>query len=131
MVLLDWSVRESFHLLHYLSKQTVDRNRFEVIVVEYYSRVSEAVKKFEDQVDAWILLEMPDECYYHKHLMYNVGIAMAKSEVICICDSDAMVKPTFVKSIVNAFNRNPNIVFHIDQFRNMNRDFYPFNYPSF
>lgn len=131
LVLLDWSVRESFHLLHYLSKQTVDRSQFEVILVEYYSRVSEAVKKFEDQVDTWILLEMPDECYYHKHLMYNVGIAIAKGEVICICDSDAMVKATFIESIINAFGRNQNIVFHIDQFRNMRRDFYPFNYPSF
>jgi len=131
LILIDWSVRESFHILDYLSRQTIDRDMFEVVVVEYFSRVSDAVQKFEDQVDTWILLEMPQKCYYHKHLMYNVGIAIAKGEIICICDSDAMVKPTFVQSIVSAFDRNPNIVFHIDQFRNMRRDFYPFNNPSF
>ena len=51
LVLLDWSVRESFHLLHYLSKQTVPRSKFEVIIIEYYSRVSDAIRQFEDQVD--------------------------------------------------------------------------------
>ena len=38
LILLDWSVRESFHLLHYLARQDVPRDDFEVLVVEYYSR---------------------------------------------------------------------------------------------
>lgn len=33
LVLVDWSVRETFHLLHYLGKQDVDRDFFEVIIV--------------------------------------------------------------------------------------------------
>ena len=40
IVLLDWSVRESFHLLHYLGRQNVPREHFEVIVVEYLTRDS-------------------------------------------------------------------------------------------
>jgi len=35
LLLIDWSVRESFHLLHYLRKQDVDRDLFEVIIIEY------------------------------------------------------------------------------------------------
>jgi hypothetical protein len=53
LVLLDWSVRESFHLLNYLSEQTVSRDDFEVIIIEYYSRISPALKAVEDQVDTW------------------------------------------------------------------------------
>jgi len=60
-IFLDWSVRESFHILHYLSRQTIARDRFEVVVIEYYSRVSEAIRKYEEQVDTWVLLEMPEE----------------------------------------------------------------------
>jgi len=131
LVLLDWSVRESFHLLHYLQKQTLPRDYFEVIIIEYYSRVSEAVKKFEAQVDTWFVLDMPSNCYYHKHLMYNAGIVVAHGEIIMIGDSDAMVRPTFIESIIKAFEGDPKIVYHIDQFRNLRRDFYPFNYPSF
>ena len=93
LILLDWSVRESFHLLHYLARQEVPRDDFEVLVIEYYSRVSEAIRKFEDQADGWLLLEMPEDCYYHKHVMYNAGIVLARGEVCVVCDSDAMVKP--------------------------------------
>ncbi|MDF1756786.1 MAG: glycosyltransferase family A protein [Legionellaceae bacterium] len=131
LILLDWSVRESFHLLYYLSKQTLPQDQFEVIIVEYYSTVSPAIKKFEDQVDTWALLEMPEEAYYHKHLMYNAGLALSKGELIIICDSDAMAKPTFLQSVVDSFKQDPNIVLHIDQFRNNRQELYPFNYPTF
>jgi hypothetical protein len=131
LILLDWSVRESFHLLHYLARQDLPRDAFEVLVIEYYSRVSEAVRKFEGEVDTWLLLEMPGDCYYHKHLMYNAGIVLARGEILVICDSDAMVKPSFIRAILEAFEREPRIVLHLDQFRNNRRDLYPFNYPSF
>ena len=131
LILLDWSVRESFHLLYYLARQDVPRDAFEVVVVEYYSRVSEAIRKFEAEVDTWALLEMPEACYYHKHLMYNAGIVLARGEICVICDSDAMVKPTFIRSILEAFEREPQLVLHLDQFRNNRRDLYPFSYPSF
>jgi hypothetical protein len=131
LILLDWSVRESFHLLHYLARQDVPRDTFEVLVIEYYSRVSEALRTFEGGVDTWLLLEMPEDCYYHKHLMYNAGIVLARGEICVICDSDAMVKPGFIRAIVEAFERDPQVVLHLDQFRNNRRDFYPFNYPSF
>jgi|GEM_PF-2081489 hypothetical protein len=131
LILLDWSVRESFHLLYYLAKQSLPKNQFEVIVIEYYSYISDAIKKYENQVDTWILLEMPKNCYYHKHLMYNVGIAVAKGEIIIICDSDAMAKPSFLKSVLLAFENDADIVLHVDQFRNNRRDLYPFCFPSF
>ena len=131
LVLLDWSVRESFHLLHYLDQQTANRDDFEVIIIEYYSRISPALKQFEDQVDTWLVLDSPENCYYHKHLMYNAGIVVANGDIIMIGDSDAMVKPTFIEAIIKAFDRDRRIVYHLDQFRNLRHDFYPFNYPSF
>jgi len=131
LVLLDWSVRESFHLLHYLDRQNIPRDWFEVNIIEYYSRVSEPLKKFEEHVDNWILLNMPTGCYYHKHLMYNVGIALSAGDIVMIGDSDAMVRETFIETIVDAFEEDPKIIFHIDQFRNMRRDLHPFCYPDY
>lgn len=131
LVLLDWSVRESFHLLHYLSEQLAQRDSFEVIVVEFYDTVSDAIRRFEDQVDTWLVLEMPRNTLYHKHLMYNAGIAVAHGDIIMIGDSDAMVKPTFIQRIIDTFAADPGIVYHMDQFRNVRRDFHPFSFPSF
>jgi len=131
LILLDWGVRESFHLLHYLQNQSVSREAFEVILIEYYDSVSPAAEAFEPQIDTWILLQMPPDCYYHKHVMYNAGIVFSKGRVLMFGDSDAMVRPTFAETILQAFERDPLIVYHLDEFRSARRDFYPFNYPSF
>jgi hypothetical protein len=131
IVLLDWSVRESFHLLHYLQEQDVPRDQFEVILIEYYSRVSPAAERFAPEIDTWALLDMPAECYYHKHLMYNAGLTLSRGDVCVFCDSDAMVKPTFVGAILKQFDSDPDVVLHLDPFRNTRRDLYPFSYPSF
>jgi hypothetical protein len=131
LILLDWNVRESFHLLHYLAGQSVDRDQFEVVFIEYYSRVAEPLKQFAEHVDTWVLMEMPESCIYHKHLMYNCGLAFARGDIIVLCDSDAMVKRSFIETIIRHFNENKRTLLHLDQFRNMRRDLYPFNYPSF
>lgn len=126
IVLIDWSVRESFHILKYLSEQTLSRSQFEVIWIEFYS--SRAALRHN--ADKFIILDMPKKVYYHKHLMYNVGIFEAKSDLVMFLDSDAIVRPTFVKSVLTAFENKPNIVVHLDQVRNHDRRFYPFNYPK-
>ena len=140
LVLLDWSCRESFHILDYLDKQTAPRSQYEVIWIEYYDRkagpIEEKLKQSESSgapviVDRWVALEMPRAVYFHKHLMYNVGIVLSRGRIVVICDSDAMVRETFVESILAAFEGNPQIVLHLDQFRNERRDFYPFSFPSF
>ncbi|MBI4640504.1 MAG: tetratricopeptide repeat protein [Candidatus Tectomicrobia bacterium] len=138
LVLLDWSCRESFHLLHYLGQQTIPRDQYEIIWIEYYQRVSpeitEGLQGSEDQppiVDQWVVLGMPETAYYHKHLMYNVGLVLSRGEIVIFCDSDAMVKPTFVETIIRTFEQDPDIVLHLDEVRNNDRRFHPFNYPSF
>jgi hypothetical protein len=130
-VLVDWSVRESFHLLHYLTWQDIPRDEFEIIVVEYYSARSAAVDRFESDVDVWLLLQIPEHCYYHKHLMYNVGIAVARGEIVVCCDSDAMVRDGFVRCLLGEFRGDSRIALHFDEFRNVRRDLYPFCFPSF
>lgn len=130
LIFLDWSVRESFHVLHYLTNQTVPRDDYEIIVIEYYSRESEAIRRYESEVDTWILLEMPTDLYYHKHLMYNVGLVFSRGEIVIIGDSDAMVTPRFIEQIVGRFSGG-DAVYHLDQFRNVRKDLYPFNFPSF
>jgi hypothetical protein len=131
LVFLDWSVRESFHILHYLREQTAPRDSFEVILVEYYDRVAQQLRQFDDQLDTWVLLEMPSDCYYHKHLMYNTGIVVSRGDIVMFGDSDAMVRPTFIETILKRFDSDPLIVYHMDQFRNVRRNLYPFNFPTF
>ena len=139
IILLDWSCRESFHSLDYLGNQTVTRDEYEVIWIEYYGmRAPEIDVKLNESerlgkppgVDKWIILGMPEGVYYHKHLMYNIGIVASEGEIVVFCDSDAMFSPTFVESIAKAFEEDRNIVLHMDEVRNIDRKYYPFNHPS-
>ena len=138
-MLLDWSCRESFHIFEYLSAQSVDRNKFEILWIEYYHRraneIAAAIRKSQltgtdPPVDKWIVLDMPSNLYYHKYLMYNVGIVASAGKIVTFCDSDGIVSENFVNSIIASFNQDPNIVLHMDQVRNGAKKYYPFNYPS-
>ena len=135
VVLLDWSVRESLHSITYLNRQTAPREDYELIWIEYYGRQPEqlremAAKDSPLRIDQWIVLNMPEVCYYHKHLMYNIGIALSRGDIVCICDSDAMFKDTFIDTIISTFAASDRIVLHLDEVRNNDKRFYPFNYPS-
>ena len=139
IVLLDWSCRESFHIFDYLSSQTADRNKFEILWIEYYERhakeIEAAIRKSQlagehPLVDKWIVLDMPRNLYYHKHLMYNIGIIASAGKIVTFCDSDSIVSKNFVTSIIESFDNDPNIVLHMDQVRNGEKKYYPFNYPS-
>lgn len=139
IVLLDWSCRESLHIFDYLSSQTVNRKNFEILWVEYYDRRADAIKTAiarkrgpaaHPPIDKWIVLDMPTNLYYHKHLMYNVGILASAGKIVTFCDSDAIVSDNFVSSILESFDKDRNIVLHMDQVRNSEKKYYPFNYPS-
>jgi hypothetical protein len=75
-------------------------------------------------------MNIPKNAYYHKHLMYNLGIILSRGRIVAICDSDAIVRETFVERIIGAFEPDSDIVLHLDQARNSDRRFYPFNYPT-
>src|SRR5262249_26848368 len=126
-VLLDWSCRESFHSLDYLSDQTVDRDDYEIIWIEFYQRrAADLDKKLADYsargrsapLDLWTIIGMDRSLYYHKHLMYNIGIVQSRGDIVVICNSDAMFPPNFVEAVITAFRESPESVVHFDEVRN-------------
>lgn len=128
IILVDWSVRESFHAIDYLNKQTIPRSAYEIIWVEYYDHRPKPIQEHVAQgnIDKWIVLSKTG--MYRKHLMYNEGIVASEGEIIVIPDSDAIFSPTFIESIVTTFNeyRNEDIVLYLEEVRSNNRRFYPF-----
>jgi GT2 family glycosyltransferase len=45
-------------------------------------------------------------------------------------DSDAIVKTTFVETIIKEFQENDNLVLHMEEIRNFDKKYYPFSYPA-
>jgi hypothetical protein len=137
VILLDWGVRESFHALHYLNNQTVPREDYELIWIEFYNREPTALWDMVRQsghgrpgVDRWLVLGYPDDLIYHKHRLYNLGLLAARGDVCVICDSDAIFMPGFIERIIREFEQTPHGTIHLDQVRSLSRDYYPFNYPE-
>lgn len=133
VILVDWGVRESFHSVRYLAKQTVPRDQYEVIWVEFYDRKPKELAQLAKQtgmLDKWLIMGYPEGVHYHKHRMYNAGILLSEGAICVICDSDAMFTPTFIEHLQQAFAEDPKRAVHVDEVRNYSKSFYPFNYPT-
>ena len=127
----DWSVRENFQLIHYLNTQSIEQSEVETVFIEYYDQInSKILKDYYDCVDTVIKLNFDKNLEYSKHLMFNVGIAVSRGDIFCICDSDAMLKKDFAKYIIDFHDKNKDSYLHIDQFRNYEKKYFPFNYPD-
>jgi hypothetical protein len=137
VILLDWGVRESFHSLHYLNRQTVDRDRYELIWLEFYGRkplkLQEMVFRHGKDVpllDQWITAGYSGDTTFNKHRLYNLGLLVAQGHYCVICDSDAIFTPNFIAKLLDGFAQTPRAVLHVDEIRNSDRCFHPFAYPS-
>jgi glycosyltransferase involved in cell wall biosynthesis len=137
IVLLDWGVRESFHSLHYLNQQTVARDQYEVIWLEFYGRKPQNLREMVFRsgtetplLDQWIVAGYGDDIIFNKHRLYNLGLLVSQGQYCVICDSDAIFTPNFVVRLLEAFAHTPRAVLHLDEIRNAERRFHPFAYPA-
>ena len=137
VILLDWGVRESFHSLECLNRQTASRDSYELIWLEFYDRKPDGLRRMVERgceggpaLDKWIVAGYPDDYIFNKHRLYNLGILAAEGEVCVICDSDAIFTPTFIDKLIQGFAETPRAVLHLDEVRNSNPRLYPFCHPS-
>src|SRR6476646_1574498 len=82
VVLIDWGVRESFHSLEYLNRQTAHRDDYELVWVEFYGRKPPELSRMaavpgRPMLDQWVVLGYPEDLVYHKHRAYNAWLLAA------------------------------------------------------
>jgi hypothetical protein len=137
IILLDWSVRESFHSLHYLNQQNVSRDAYELIWLEFYGRKPLKLQEMvfrqgreSPLLDQWIVAGYSEETIFNKHRLYNLGLLVSQGQYCVICDSDAIFTPNFVAKVLEGFAQTPHAVLHMDEIRNADPRFHPFAYPS-
>ena len=94
VVMIDGQFREHTYGAEYFSRQDFPEGEFEVIWVEFYSTVPDAVRA-QTTVKV-ITLDNPDDKTYHASYCFNAGIAAATGELIVIPDADQIVKPDFL-----------------------------------
>ena len=99
LILLDWSCRERFFALDWLSRQDVPREEYEIIWIELYDRI---VREVMEKAD--VVITCGQKGRYHKHKGYNAGLLASKGHVITVCDSDAVFPSDFISSIFHKFD---------------------------
>jgi hypothetical protein len=99
VVLLDWSCRESLHALDWLNQQDLPRQDYELIWIDLYDRVPDLALRRAD-----VVVTLSQKGLYHKHVGYNVGLLLARGQIVTVCDSDAVFPRDFVRSIATSFH---------------------------
>jgi hypothetical protein len=99
VILLDWTCREHFHSLDWLSDQDVPREFYELVWVELYEQTAEEVLRSAD-----VVITCQQKGRFHKHNGYNVGLLHSRGTIITVCDSDAVFPRNFISSILASFH---------------------------
>lgn len=127
IVLIDWSVRESFHTVRSLQQQTAPRASYELVWVERFAHrapeIAEHVRRGE--VDRWVVLGH-DAPRWTKHEVYNAGALAASGDVLVFADSDVLYSPTFVERVQAFFERHERAFLHLDRVNNQSPSLWPF-----
>jgi hypothetical protein len=111
VVMVDGAFRGKFHLIDYLENQTLPRDRYELIWVEYYSSVREELASKKGV--HIITLNMPDESRYHSSYCFNEGIRQSSGEILVIPDADVVVGPHFLETIAVEHEKHDEMVMYV------------------
>lgn len=123
VVLVDGLAEGDFHILDCLAEQTLPRDDYEIIWVEYYDRravgLDEKIAAFaaaerQAPLDLWLIAGMPEDVCRHDHLMFNIGLFRSRGDIVVFCDPAAALDPAFLATALEAFARSPKIVLHFD-----------------
>jgi hypothetical protein len=117
VVMVDGSFRERFHIVESLSRQTLTREDYEIIWVEFYDDVNDEIKNNERVKVITLNNASGDE--YHSSFCFNEGIRSSKGEIMVIPDADVMVEPTFLESVLKEHEECDRLVMY---FNRLNED---------
>jgi hypothetical protein len=109
VVLFDAGFREAFHTLDGLAAQTLARERFEVLWVEYFGNIAPAVLD-----RPWVRpIAMDAPPPWHIGKMVNQAARRATGDALVILDADVLVRPTFLESLAHRAQDDPRLVIHV------------------
>lgn len=98
VILWDCGFREKTHAVDAYLNQSLDPDNYEIIWVEFYDRVLEAIKKYQDQYKnvRYVCLHQSGTAQYG--MCINEGVRLAQGELLVISDGDVIVPDDFLEN---------------------------------
>ncbi len=101
--MIDGGFREAFHTIDCLANQSLPRDCYEIIWVEYYGYANPLIADRQD-VRVITLNHFPDTMY-HSSYCFNEGIRQSKGEIIAVLDADLVMGERFLETIIKEHDR--------------------------
>jgi cellulose synthase/poly-beta-1,6-N-acetylglucosamine synthase-like glycosyltransferase len=112
VIMADAGFGERFHTIDFLNHQTLAKEKYELIWVEYYSGVKEELRKKEGvKIFTLNRTERP----YHMAYCFNEGIKQSEGDLIVIMNADQVVGPTFLETIWREHEKCPDLAMYLQR----------------
>ncbi len=111
VIMVDGGFREKFHLIDYLNRQTLPRDMYELIWVEFFDDVNSCLAS-KPGVEIVTLGHSKDHPY-HSSYCFNEGIRRSRGELVVIIDADQVVEPDFLEAILREHRETDRLVMYV------------------
>ena len=112
VIMVDAGFREKFHLIDFLNDQTLAREDYELIWVEYYDKVR---KELTNKRGVRIFTLNKTGKPYHMAYCFNEGIRQSLGDLLVIMDADLVVNPTFLETIKEEHEKCPELAMYLQR----------------
>ena len=113
VVMVDGLFRESFHAVDFFCNQSLSRDRYELIWVEFFDRVNpELEEKIAGYPNARIVTLNHKDAIYHSSYCFNAGIQESRGEVLFLPDADIAVQPDFLEEALKEHRSDDKLVMY-------------------
>lgn len=113
VIMVDGLYRPHFAVIDSLKRQSLNKNDYEVLWVEYYDKVNpELIKKTENEQN-FKIITLNKNGTYHSSYCFNHGINSASGELLVIPDADVLFDEYFLEKIRDEHQKNEQLVMYI------------------
>lgn len=113
VILVDGSYRPHFTAVDSLEEQSMPKQDYEILWVEYYADVRNELLQKEKAYSNFKTYTLNKTGIYHSSFCFNAGIQHAKGELIVIPDADVVFKNNFLETIWQEHQKNEKLVMYI------------------
>ncbi len=112
VIMVDGSFRERFHAVDSFGSQSLTPENYEIIWIEFYSRVTPELKAKIGQYSNARILTLNRDGIYHSSFCFNAGIQASRGDVVFIPDADVIAENTFLEQAYQDHQKNPKLVMY-------------------
>ncbi len=112
VIMIDGSFREKFHSLDFFNNQTLPRDAYEIIWVEFYNRINPVLKQKTHSFTNNRIITLKKQGEYHSSYCFNAGINESSGEIVVIVDADVVVDNSFLEKIIEEHAICENLVLY-------------------